>query len=132
MKSKHHSTCPCGLGSYANCCKPYHDGENAPDAEKLMRSRYSAYVLKNEAYLLKTWHSSTRPQDLLFQDSEVQQWLELKVKQFKAGENQKTAQVEFIAIYKMNGKAYRLHEISNFVLHNGQWLYLDGQFPDIK
>ena len=132
MKSKYLSICPCGLGSYAQCCKPYHDGENAPDAEKLMRSRYSAYVLQNEAYLLKTWHSSTRPTEALFQNSEHQQWLELKVKQWKIGENQKTAQVEFIAIYKINEKAYRLHEISDFVLENGQWFYVDGQFPDIK
>jgi SEC-C motif-containing protein len=132
MKSKAPSNCPCGLNSYAKCCKPYHDGENAPDAEKLMRSRYSAYVLKNESYLLKTWHISTRPQEPLFNNSENQQWLELQVKQFKTGEDQKTAQVEFIAIYKINGKAYRLHEISDFVLEDGQWFYVDGQFPDIK
>ena len=97
-----------------------------------MRSRYSAYVLKNEPYLLKTWHASTRPKDPLFNHAENQQWLELQVKQFKTGENQKTAQVEFIAVYKINGKAYRLHEISDFVLEDDQWFYVDGQFPDIK
>ena len=46
--------CPCGATDYAACCGRYHGGASAPDAESLMRSRYSAYALKLEAYLLAT------------------------------------------------------------------------------
>ena len=34
--------------------------------------------------------------------------------------------VEFVARYKINGRAYRLHEISRFVHEGGSWFYLDG------
>ncbi|MQM32004.1 MAG: hypothetical protein CRU78_16430, partial [Candidatus Accumulibacter phosphatis] len=62
MKQTSKSTCPCGSERpYAECCGPLHDGAAAPDAAALMRSRYSAYVLAIEAYLLSTWHPSTRP-----------------------------------------------------------------------
>src|SRR5665647_943856 len=53
--------CPCGGADYAACCGLYHNGTPAPDAAAMMRSRYSAYMLKLEAYLFATWHSSTRP-----------------------------------------------------------------------
>ena len=54
--------CPCGSGaSLVACCGRWHAGEAAPTAEALMRSRYSAYVLGLEDYLLATWHASTRP-----------------------------------------------------------------------
>jgi SEC-C motif-containing protein len=57
--------CPCGNNAgYARCCGPLHDGAVAQTAEMLMRSRYSAYVLKREDYLLATWHPSTRPANL--------------------------------------------------------------------
>ena len=97
-----------------------------------MRSRYSAYVLKNEAYLLKTWHKDQCPPPPLFDTTEQTQWLELKIKKFHEHSHKQSATVEFIAIYKINGKAHRLHEISNFVKEDGQWLYVDGYFPEIK
>ena len=96
-----------------------------------MRSRYSAYVLQLEDYLLKTWHQSTRPTEALFDDQKTQ-WLELKVKSFTESTDQQSATVEFVAIYKINGKAHRLHEISRFVREGDQWFYVDGQFPEIK
>jgi len=96
-----------------------------------MRSRYSAFVLKNEAYLLSTWHPSTRPQEPLFNEDSTQ-WMGLTVKQFSEASDRLSATVEFVAIYKINGKAHRLHEISSFVRENERWLYVDGQFPKIK
>jgi SEC-C motif-containing protein len=96
-----------------------------------MRSRYSAYVLELEDYLLKTWHDSTRPTEALF-DGQKTQWLELKVKSFTESADQQSATVEFVAIYKINGKAHRLQEISRFVREGDQWFYVDGQFPEIK
>ncbi len=124
--------CPCGKGLYAACCGRLHEGkEIAGNAEELMRSRYSAFVLKNEPYLLSTWHPSTRPQEPLFNEDKTQ-WMGLTVKHFNEANDQLNAKVEFIAIYKINGKAHRLHEISDFVYKNKQWLYVDGQFPKIK
>ncbi|MBU3995114.1 MAG: SEC-C domain-containing protein [Actinobacteria bacterium] len=57
--------CPCGRGeAYGACCGLLHSGAAAPTAERLMRSRYSAFALGKAQYLLDTWHSSTRPDDL--------------------------------------------------------------------
>lgn len=89
-----------------------------------MRSRYTAYTRLNEAYLLATWHASTRPAALALADEEKTQWIGLQVKRHEATAEQ--AVVEFVARYKINGRAYRLHEISRFVREDGRWLYVDG------
>lgn len=122
--------CPCDSGlKYADCCEPYICGAQQPaTAEALMRSRYSAYVNENTAYLLDTWHISTRPAGLNAQDSRPDTWLGLKVLGTTAGlQADSEGEVEFVARYKLNGKAYRLHEKSRFVKENGAWFYLDGE-----
>ena len=133
------STCPCGGASFASCCGPYIAGAAVPaTAETLMRSRYTAYTQRNEAYLRSTWHASTVPADPIIGENEKLQWLGLEVKsalrlrQRKAElpENQDADTVEFVARYKINGRAHRLHELSRFVREDGRWLYLDGSFPD--
>ncbi|HEU0282655.1 MAG TPA: YchJ family metal-binding protein [Gallionella sp.] len=121
------SPCPCGAADYAACCGRYHDGEPAPDAMALMRSRYSAYVLKLEAYLLAAWHPGTRPAALDLAADNTR-WLGLQVKGHTS-ESADRATVEFVARYKIGGRAYRLHEISRFVREEGQWFYLNGEFP---
>jgi len=88
-----------------------------------MRSRYSAYVHKLEDYLLASWHPSTRPQQLDLA-SDNSQWLGLQIKRASPDK----ASVEFIARYKVNGKAERLHELSQFVRENGRWYYLEGVY----
>lgn len=94
-----------------------------------MRSRYSAYVLQLEDYLLATWHPSTRPESLDFSNDVRTQWLGLQIKQHKILGDDKS-QVEFIARYKVGGQsAQRLHEISDFVLEDGRWFYVSGVFP---
>lgn len=124
-------SCPCGGGQYQNCCEPFHLGiAVAPSAEKMMRSRYSAYVLKNAPYLLDTWHDSTRPTETLFENDGDLKWTELKIKQFSKEPNATEAWVEFVAVFKISGKAHKLHEISSFVCEDGKWLYLDGEFPE--
>ena len=93
-----------------------------------MRSRYAAYVLGLTDYLLQTWHASTRPASL--QDdanAPPLKWLGLKVLHDKQLDNS-NASVEFIARYKVNGKAEKLHEHSRFVREQGQWWYVDGDF----
>jgi SEC-C motif-containing protein len=119
------SLCPCGSQeSYANCCEPLHKGEAAPSAEALMRSRYSAYVLGLSDYLQKSWHSSKRPSRVRLFDH---QWIGLKIVSTEAGQTDDNNDiVEFIAKYKQNGKAFRLHERSRFIKEKGHWFYVDG------
>ena len=117
--------CPCGRpASYEECCGPIVAGEvAAPDAERLMRSRYTAYTLGLAPYLLSTWHPRTRPVDLLL-DAGVK-WLGLEVRAHQALDAER-AQVEFVARSRLAGRGQRLHELSRFVREAGQWLYVDG------
>ncbi len=89
-----------------------------------MRSRYAAYVLKLASYLLATWHPSTRPSSI---DLDTPKWLGLQVRHHQ--ETGDTATVEFVARYKVGGKAHRLHEVSRFIREDGRWYYVDGEFP---
>ena len=89
-----------------------------------MRSRYSAYVLVLEPYLLATWHPTTRPTELNLSDDGTK-WLGLNIKRHQViDENH--ASVEFIARYRIAGRGYRLYEISRFVREDGRWFYVDG------
>ncbi len=88
-----------------------------------MRSRYSAFVLQDAAYLLATWHASTRPASLDFEPSA--KWLGLDVRAHQA-KGADTAEVEFVARYRVEGRAVRLHERSRFVREDGRWYYVDG------
>ncbi len=121
--------CPCGGKSFAQCCEPY-IGQTiaAPTAETLMRSRYSAFVLKNEPYLKSTWHISTRPHGTILDPSDGTKWLGLEVRHHAQDGDKAT--VEFVARYKVGGRAHRLHEVSNFVREEGRWFYVDGTFPN--
>jgi SEC-C motif-containing protein len=94
-----------------------------------MRSRYSAYVLGLEAYLLATWHASTRPPALDLAGDQPTRWLGLQVRRH-APSGEHSAVVEFVARYKQAGRAHRLHECSRFLRSDGQWYYLDGEFPE--
>jgi SEC-C motif-containing protein len=128
--TKQANDCPCGSGlKYADCCEKFICGTQRPaTAEALMRSRYTAYVHENADYLLSTWHSSTRPASLSLQDMRPDKWLGLKVVNAVAGlQPDSEGVVEFVARYKLNGKAYRLHEKSRFLQENGQWYYLEGE-----
>ncbi len=88
-----------------------------------MRSRYSAFVLLDAAHLLATWHASTRPASLEFDPSA--KWLGLEVRAHQAT-GADTAEVEFVARYRLEGRAVRLHERSRFVREDGRWFYVDG------
>jgi SEC-C motif-containing protein len=121
------SACHCGSGRpYEACCGRLHSGaENAPTAETLMRSRYSAYVLKLADYLLATWHPDTRPVELDLSADDTK-WLGLEVKKH-AQQDDSHASVEFVARYRIAGKGHRLHELSRFVREDGRWYYVDGE-----
>ncbi|WP_417067401.1 YchJ family protein [Niveibacterium terrae] len=118
--------CPCGSGKpYAHCCGPLHAGEPAASAEALMRSRYSAFALNLPDYLLASWHPSTRPADLT-EEGPAPRWIGLKV--LAAASAGDAASVEFVATCRVGGRAQRLHEKSRFVLEDGRWYYVDGEF----
>ena len=122
--------CPCGRKTakgqalvLAQCCGPCHQGLAAADAEQLMRSRYSAFVLGDVAYLLATWHATQRPATLEL-DTHAR-WLGLDIKNHRVT-GPDTAEVEFVARYRRAGRAVRQHERSRFVREEGRWLYVDG------
>ncbi len=112
--------CPCGLNAlYDDCCGRFHRGGNAPTAELLMRSRYAAFVVGDSKYLLRTWHSTTKPRRLTLDDTE---WTGLSiVDRDKGGLFDKEGVVEFDASY-VGGV---LHERSRFVREDGKWVYLN-------
>lgn len=91
-----------------------------------MRSRYSAYVLGDQTYLLATWHPETTPADLGLTSEPRPKWLGLEVIRHEIGAAE-DALVEFVARYKVNGRAFRMHETSRFVCVDGRWLYVDGE-----
>lgn len=123
--------CPCGSGkSYNQCCRLYHDGKAAPTAESLMRSRYTAYVLRNGAYLHRSWHPTTRPNKKSLLQLTPTDWQGLTVVRTEQGSEQDTnGIVEFIAHYQEVGIAQQLHETSRFVREAGKWYYVDGDYP---
>jgi SEC-C motif domain protein len=126
-------TCLCGKLSaskkplaFAACCARYlndFDNTPAPDAQSLMRSRYSAFVLNRTDYLEATWHISTRPADISPDDAT--KWLGLDVRRHIAVDADH-AQVEFVARYRIAGRGARIHELSRFVREAGRWYYVDG------
>lgn len=120
-------SCPCGLGeTLEGCCGQYLGGASvAPTAERLMRSRYTAYTLCHEAYLLATWHTSTRPESLNFTEEPQPKWIGLDVRR-AVDQDAAHAIVSFVARYRVNGRAGKLEETSRFVKEEGQWFYVDG------
>ncbi|GAA2163500.1 YchJ family protein [Pedococcus bigeumensis] len=116
--------CPCGTGlGYAECCRPLHEGSaQADSALRLMRSRYSAYVVHDTAYLLRTWHPRTRPSDL--DASKGPAWQGLTVLETADGrDSDSVGEVEFEAVHAEGV----LHERSRFVKRAGRWVYVDGE-----
>lgn len=136
------AACPCGRlqGSgakakplaYADCCGRFidhWDTQPAPDAERLMRSRYTAFVRERADYLLATWHPSHRPASLDF--DAAAQWLGLEVRGHWV-KDVDHAEVEFVARHRLGGRAVRLHERSRFVREGGRWYYVDGDMLPVR
>ena len=125
--------CPCGQTgaakkplAYADCCGRFieaFDTTPAPDAQSLMRSRYSAFVLERADYLRATWDATTRLPDFTIQPGA--KWLGLEVRATRST-GADSAEVEFVARYRMDGRAVRVHERSRFMRIGGRWFYVDG------
>jgi len=124
--------CPCGSKiDYEHCCEPFIIGKcSAPTAEKLMRSRYSAYVKKNIDYLFRTLHPDARAD---FDAKATQAWAErtqwTKLEILNADNKDR---VEFIASYIENDKHKKHHEISIFKKEAGCWYYVGQEKPEYK
>lgn len=119
--------CPCLSGEqYGQCCGRFHRGDaDAPTAEQLMRSRYAAFAVGDEAYLLRTWHPTTRPRRLDLDPGQV--WRRLDVLATSGGGLlDSTGTVEFVAHYVDHGERGSMREHSTFVREDGRWLYVDA------
>lgn len=118
--------CPCGTGAaYGACCGPLHDGMPAPTAERLMRSRYSAYALGLDDYLVRTWHPRTRPADL--PTNTGIRWVGLEIGAVvDGGEDDETGTVAFTARFRNLDGEHALRETSRFERRASRWVYVDG------
>jgi SEC-C motif-containing protein len=131
MKISVNDPCPCHSGKkYKKCCQAYHKGANPSNATLLMRSRYSAFALRNARYIISTTH----PDNADF-TNDIKQWEEdifgfcdntnfegLKILEFVDGENE--AYVKFDAL--LNGSHFI--EKSRFLKTGGRWLYENAVF----
>ncbi len=125
--------CPCGSGDlYKSCCDPYIAGqENAPTAEKLMRSRYSAFVVHEPQYIFDTHNPSTRDEvdfDEIAAWSTQSIWEGLNILNVEdGGESDDKGVVEFVARYTVGRKGNNHHERSTFDHKEGKWWFTDGE-----
>lgn len=120
--------CPCDAQRcYSACCSPYHQQLKIPlTAETLMRSRYSAFALRNADYLQATWDKSTRPKTLdLSHDATIWQQL-LIINTHKGGIHDSKGKVEFKASGVVAGEPFMMHELSRFIKRQQRWFYVDG------
>ena len=85
-----------------------------------MRSRFVAYCLNEEQYLLESWHVSTRPASV--KADPLLQWIRLKIIDAASRDDH----VEFVATYRLYGKAHKLKEKSRFLFEGEAWFYLDA------
>ncbi|MEV3987976.1 YchJ family metal-binding protein [Streptomyces sp. NPDC049837] len=123
--------CPCGLPApYGSCCGRFHTGETlAPTAGLLMRSRYCAFVVRDEQYLLRTWAPATRPRGVDFDPA--MRWTGLEITDTTDGTLfHTTGTVTFVAHYTHQGEPGALREQSRFEKADGAWVYVDGTFTD--
>ncbi|MBF2056561.1 MAG: YchJ family protein [Cyanobacterium sp. T60_A2020_053] len=131
--------CPCGSQKPLNqCCDVYLQGQlPAPSAEKLMRSRYTAYCLKNIDYLFNTEHPKYRKPNsraMITATANSLIWRSLTVLNTEGGKSGDEAGiVEFMAVYQEGESLAQLHERSNFIKEKGKWFYTDGEIlPPIQ
>ena len=122
------SVCPCCSGkAYAECCGRLHAGEGrATSAEQLMRSRFSAFAVGDAAYLLRSWHSSTRPARLRLDENT--RWTRLEILGARDGGPFHTeGTVEFRAYYRESGGSEQsMRENSSFTREDGAWVYVSA------
>ena len=131
-------TCPCGSNvTYNECCLPLIKGERpALTAEELMRSRYSAYAMREIGYLNTSLHPDHRKD---FDEKTTSAWAESSewhkleiVKTIAGGAEDKEGKVEFIATYTDKGIKRDHHELSTFKKEDGKWYLVNGEVQPPK
>ena len=126
--------CLCGSGKdYDDCCSLLHNGQRkALTAEELMRSRFTAYAMGNEKYLIDTWDQTKLPKNVNISGDEVV-WTRLGIITVKKGGiKDKKGLVEFKAFYELNGEEHAMLEASRFRKVDNRWIYLDGVVKSIN
>jgi SEC-C motif-containing protein len=132
------AACPCGSEKeYSACCQRYIEGnEQAPTAEALMRSRYSAFVVHDVEYLNKTIDPQKRHEfdaEGIKKWSEESEWKGLEIVKTENGtEDDTTGEVEFIAKYEIEDEERAHHEIGHFRKSRGNWYFVDGEKVSAK
>ena len=122
------SPCPCGSNTtYFDCCEPLHKGQAAVSAEALMRSRFSAFALSLDDYLLTSWHPITRPEQLKLEQGT--QWRRLEI--ISATNDSKQGLVHFKAYYQEQNEWHLLEETSKFLFENDHWFYHSGNYKPL-
>ena len=117
--------CPCTSGlEFGECCGRWIvDGQPAPTAVQLMRSRFTSFAIGDAAYLLATWHAPARPSRLEL-DQDVR-WFRLDIlRTERGGPLDRTGLVEFAAHYRQDGERGIQQESSTFVREGGRWFYV--------
>ncbi|MFT5542698.1 MAG: SEC-C motif-containing protein [Arenicella sp.] len=124
--------CYCCSGKeLSNCCLAIISGRNAQNPEQLMRSRFSAYMMKNYEYILATYSPPQRPQlsiKELERSAEGIRWLKLDV--LEASQSKQLGTVEFVASYYADSDFYYMHEYSYFEKIDEKWFYVKGLSKD--
>ncbi len=124
------SDCPCGSKQpLEKCCGRYHDGAPAPTALSLMKSRYSAFVLGNGAYLSQTLSARQREDfdvEAFNENAGDTKWLGLEIRKTSAGgEKDKKGTVEFVAKYREQKQSVVHHELATFIREDDKWVFDD-------
>ena len=126
------SSCPCGSQrTYALCCELAHTNHhNVTTPEQLMRSRYSAHVLKLVDYVVATYHPSCNAEQErdAITESIHSDWRSLEVISHENGVTDNEGFVTFKAFFQQDNQEYCLGERSRFVRENDLWYYIDGEF----
>jgi SEC-C motif-containing protein len=132
--------CPCGGGRYAECCAPFHRGDEPPDAERLMRSRYSAFVLADLDYLWRTLHPDhddrERARDEWAKELAAGlgslRYRRLRILDRAEPDGDGVAQVLFHVTLSAGRRDASFAELSYFAHDGAGWRYLVGETRRLK
>lgn len=126
-------SCHCGrAASYTECCEKIHNNKTqAQTAEDLMRARYSAFVVGDIDFIMKTHLGDSKDdadREALQSWSKESEWLGLEVVSTEKGSAEdKTGVVEFKAQFNAGGEKHTHHERASFLKVDGQWVFEDGK-----
>lgn len=138
MKLSVNQPCPCGSHQkYKKCCKVFHNGAWPSNALQLMKSRYSAFVAHQYAYIIKTTHPSNQdytPNIDMWKEDIAQfchqsSFKKLEILEFLDGQNE--AYVTFKATIYQGDHDSSFVEKSKFLKVQNHWLYHSGVFLDV-